>query len=115
MRCCRKDTFNVESARVCSEHFEDSCFIRNLQNELLGLPKSRRILQDDVLPTKHLSYRSSPVKSPSRGRRAEKRKARVLLDDMLKQTAIDNDINIQPDISTSLLTSSLNGELMMDV
>ena len=32
---CRKDTFNVESARVCSEHFEDSCFIRDLQNELL--------------------------------------------------------------------------------
>ena len=84
-RCCRKDALNVATARVCSEHFEDSCFIRDLQSELMGLSKSRRILSDDAVPTKRLPYKTSPVKSPSRSRRAQKRHAKSLIDDLMNE------------------------------
>ena len=38
-----------ETLSVCSEHFEPSCFKRNLQAELMGT-KPRNILKDDAVP-----------------------------------------------------------------
>ena len=35
---------------VCSEHFEPSCFKRDIQAELMGT-KPRNILKDDAVPT----------------------------------------------------------------
>ncbi len=35
-RCKRKDSFNPSTSHVCSTHFLDSDFIRNLKAELLG-------------------------------------------------------------------------------
>ena len=38
--CCRSDSFTVKNARVCSQHFSENDFERNLQHELLNyLPK----------------------------------------------------------------------------
>ena len=70
-RCCRQDLVNPKTALICSVHFEESCFVRDLRNELLGLP-TRRILQDNALPTKRLPYKKSPKKSPGRANRAIK-------------------------------------------
>ena len=52
-KCYRKDKFNVKSATICKKHFEDSCFERDLRNELLGLP-TRRLLKPGSVPTLHL-------------------------------------------------------------
>jgi len=83
-RCCRKDPFNAKTARICSEHFEDGQFIRDLRRELLGdAVKARRILKDDAIPVRKLPYKTSPVKSPGRSGRATKRSAKVLLDELL--------------------------------
>ena len=43
-------TFITEKLSVCSEHFEPSCFKRDLQAELMGT-KPRNILKDDAVPT----------------------------------------------------------------
>ena len=42
--------FIPETLSVCSEHFEPSCFKRDLQAELMGT-KPRNILKDDAVPT----------------------------------------------------------------
>ena len=42
--------FIPETLSVCSEHFEPSCFKRDLQAELMGT-KPRNILKDDAVST----------------------------------------------------------------
>ena len=42
--------FIPETLSVCSEHFEPSCFKRDLQAEFMGA-KPRNILKDDAVPT----------------------------------------------------------------
>jgi len=86
-RCCRKDPFNVNTARICSEHFENEQFVRDLRSELLGdAVKARHILRDDAIPIRKLPYKTSPVKSPGRSGRATKRRAKVSLDELLFDT-----------------------------
>jgi hypothetical protein len=46
---------NDKYERICSAHFDERCFVRDLQKQLLGKPL-RRMLKDDALPTKHLPY-----------------------------------------------------------
>ena len=54
--------FIPETLSVCSEHFEPSCFKRDLQAELMGT-KPRNILKDDAVPTifKHFQGPSRKV------------------------------------------------------
>ena len=54
--CRRQDKFNVDNARICSLHFEESAFERNLKYELLGIPVPKRIIKfkEGALPTKDL-------------------------------------------------------------
>lgn len=40
-------------SRVCSDHFSPSCYLRDLQHELLGLPLRRR-LRPDAVPDRNL-------------------------------------------------------------
>src|SRR5664279_3433958 len=61
-RCRGIEKINDKHARVCSAHFDEHCFFHGLQNRLTEKPQ-RRVLKDDALPTKHLSY------SPKRSRR----------------------------------------------
>ncbi|XP_047000598.1 THAP domain-containing protein 2-like [Schistocerca americana] len=49
-RCKREDKINVNNARVCSEHFCESDYKRDLQNELLGLP-TRKLRQVNAVPS----------------------------------------------------------------
>lgn len=73
--CTNKSNAKVNSyARVCSEHFSDSCYRRDLQHELLGLPL-RRKLKTDALPDRNLP-RDNLVKIPMRSSiRIAKRKS----------------------------------------
>src|SRR6218665_2540380 len=106
-RCCRKDPFNARTSVICSEHFEDDQFIRDLKKELLGdAVKARHILKDDAVPVRKLPYKTSPVKSPGRTGRTTKRRAKVSLDELLADTteASDQSMNsnaIDPSESNS--------------
>lgn len=53
VKCKRADKINTEHARVCSIHFREEDFERDLKNELLGLPL-RRILRKDAIPSINL-------------------------------------------------------------
>lgn len=49
-KCKRKDKINGQFARVCSEHFTREDYVRDLENELLGLPL-RRKLKPEAIPS----------------------------------------------------------------
>ncbi|XP_023932916.1 uncharacterized protein LOC106155538 isoform X3 [Lingula anatina] len=42
---------NYKYARICSDHFEPECFVRNLRAELCSHGKTRRKLRDDAVPS----------------------------------------------------------------
>ncbi|QQP38354.1 52 kDa repressor of the inhibitor of the protein kinaselike, partial [Caligus rogercresseyi] len=59
IKACQKDKyFNPKTSRLCSTHFKDSCYERDLRNELLGL-KPRRLLKTGSVPTINLNEGSS--------------------------------------------------------
>ncbi|XP_047101298.1 uncharacterized protein LOC124720074 [Schistocerca piceifrons] len=43
-RCRRPDVINVRTARVCSVHFRPEDYVRDLRNELLGLPLRKKLV-----------------------------------------------------------------------
>lgn len=50
--CGRGDDFNIRNARICSRHFNEDNYIRNLRHELLGyVPKTYRPLKNDAIPS----------------------------------------------------------------
>lgn len=51
--CGRKDQKVPYYARVCSEHFSEKCYQRDLQHELMGLPL-RRKLKPGAIPDRNL-------------------------------------------------------------
>jgi hypothetical protein len=51
--CMRKDSFNPDSSCVCSNHFVDEDYDRDLRNELLGLPQKRK-LKKEAVPSQNL-------------------------------------------------------------
>ncbi|XP_060846212.1 peroxynitrite isomerase THAP4-like [Rhopalosiphum padi] len=54
LKCKRADNWNPSSSFICSAHFKDDEFIRDLQAELLGYaPKGRRLIPD-VIPSLNL-------------------------------------------------------------
>ncbi|KAJ8953307.1 hypothetical protein NQ318_012101 [Aromia moschata] len=65
----REDTFNVNNARICSNHFVDEDYERNLRHELLGYqPKRFRSLKKEDVPSKNLPNRE---KNPSKSDRVQ--------------------------------------------
>uniref|UniRef100_A0A6P7GX03 Uncharacterized protein LOC114343956 n=1 Tax=Diabrotica virgifera virgifera TaxID=50390 RepID=A0A6P7GX03_DIAVI len=53
-------------ARVCSEHFSENCYQRDLQHELLGLPLRKKLKYDAIpdlnLPVKHVKAKKQILK-----------------------------------------------------
>lgn len=52
-KCKRKDAFRPHCSRICSAHFTEEDYERDLKNELLGLP-CRKVLTDTAVPSKNL-------------------------------------------------------------
>lgn len=97
-RCSRADVINVKNAKICSRHFEAGCFIRDLRNELLGLP-IRRMLREDAVPTIHLPNAKSQVlsqKSAERQLRAQKRRDKALINELLHNEENVNVLTTEP-------------------
>ncbi|XP_067014525.2 uncharacterized protein [Anabrus simplex] len=76
--CKRANSFTVGNARVCSVHFDDSDYIRDLKHELLNLP-IRRVLRPEAVPHLHFPLNSNGLASQTckgRGIRTQKRNNR---------------------------------------
>ena len=52
--CKRQGKIPVSTARVCSTHFKEEDYQRDIQHELLNLPP-RRLLKDTAIPTLNLT------------------------------------------------------------
>ncbi|XP_050501087.1 uncharacterized protein LOC126881087 [Diabrotica virgifera virgifera] len=88
--CKRKDSFNVKFARVCSKHFIESDYERNLKHELLGYtPAKHRPLKKDAAPSINLPTATNKQKqkanSADRTNRQHKRQQKRLVDDLLNR------------------------------
>ena len=81
--CKRQDKVNPTTARMCSLHFNDSDFERDLRNELLNLPV-RKLLKPNSIPSKNLQPEhgilvkwTSPRKTTLHGQREERARKRI--------------------------------------
>ncbi|XP_067013892.2 uncharacterized protein [Anabrus simplex] len=52
-RCKRTNKFNTDNSRICSVHFLPTDYLRDLKNELLGLP-TKKILRPDAVPSQFI-------------------------------------------------------------
>ena len=90
--CKRTDSFTVHIARVCSVHFDESDYIRDLKSELLNLPK-KHVLKPNAVPHLNLPLCSALVNSSSstcvkRKIRAEKRNNHKEVQNLLQLSLI---------------------------
>ncbi|XP_035212976.1 uncharacterized protein LOC118186912 isoform X2 [Stegodyphus dumicola] len=89
--CKREDEFKIENATICSIHFKDEDYQRDLRNELLGIPL-RKFLKEDAIPTINLpnvQKRKLSERHERQGKRQRKPEIKPLLE---KSPAfIDND------------------------
>lgn len=60
--CGRKDHINPQTQRVCSKHFEQSAFQRNMKYELLGIPvpPNCKAFKPGAVPSLHLPSDTGP-------------------------------------------------------
>ncbi|CAG9769615.1 unnamed protein product [Ceutorhynchus assimilis] len=59
LRCKRKDKLNPDTSYICSAHFTENDYERDLQNELLGRPL-KRVLKKTAIP-RLLLYNEKPL------------------------------------------------------
>ncbi|XP_067142191.1 uncharacterized protein [Centruroides vittatus] len=89
-RCKRDDKFNPDTSRICSVHFVQGGYEKDLQNELLGvisLPV-RKIMKKTTVPTLNLPDRINPTVTER-----EKRKQKEVNDLLTNNN--DNSNNLQ--------------------
>ncbi|GBN36193.1 hypothetical protein AVEN_241703-1 [Araneus ventricosus] len=72
-RCKRKYEFNVKNAVICSEHFTEDDYERDLRNELLGLPL-KKLLKKDAVPTLSLPEFENTTKKTSGSKKGTSKK-----------------------------------------
>ncbi|KYN26732.1 hypothetical protein ALC57_03899 [Trachymyrmex cornetzi] len=54
-KACGKDNVNVQNGKICSKHFEDACFVKPLQQQMLNYSPARaKKLRSDAIPTLYL-------------------------------------------------------------
>ena len=72
--CCRSDPVNAKNASICEIHFPEESFVRDFQNELLGLPLKRKLCVS-AIPSLNLPYQwppsSSDIEQESRRKRRQ--------------------------------------------
>ncbi|KAF6216507.1 hypothetical protein GE061_000849 [Apolygus lucorum] len=102
--CKRADTLSVSNARVCSKHFDESDYERDLKSELLNITPKRKKLKPDAVPHLFLPIATTTFSSSGqdkvecmsdhgRQKRAEKRDHRRQADELLKISVFHYDRN----------------------
>ncbi|XP_077275517.1 uncharacterized protein LOC143904586 [Temnothorax americanus] len=90
--CKTQDT----KGRICSVHFEPSCFTKSLQQQLLGYsPRKSRKLRNDAMSTLHLFHNVQVEKTP-------------LLDNSEKTTVALLHVDDVPNAMTNTSMSTVN-------
>ncbi|KYN04404.1 hypothetical protein ALC62_04628 [Cyphomyrmex costatus] len=65
LEVCKKQDLSIAKARICSVHFEPSCFEKSLQQKLLQYsPKRVRKIRKDAIPTLHLFHNLQEKNTP---------------------------------------------------
>lgn len=54
LKCRRRDLLNPKTSFICSVHFREDDFVRDLKAELLGYTPKVRLLNSVAVPTLHL-------------------------------------------------------------
>ncbi|XP_055387879.1 uncharacterized protein LOC129616308 isoform X2 [Condylostylus longicornis] len=94
-KCGRKDKFNIQSSYICSKHFVQEHYRRNLQHELLNYsPKNSKKLKDDAVPTENLpsaiESKSSETVSERLGRYIKKQRQETVTNILKIDNQIEN-------------------------
>ncbi|KYN01656.1 hypothetical protein ALC62_07537 [Cyphomyrmex costatus] len=65
LEVCRKQDLSVAKAKICSVHFEPSCFEKSLQQKLLQYsPQKVRKIRKDAIATLHLFHNLQEKNTP---------------------------------------------------
>ncbi|GAB6030066.1 hypothetical protein CHUAL_005747 [Chamberlinius hualienensis] len=67
-KCGRSDQFNTGASYICSDHFEDDDYERDLRAELLNLPPKKK-LKSETVPSRNLPAASCQSRSEERKHR----------------------------------------------
>jgi len=63
-KCGKDKIWNPKTFYICSDHFNEDSYKRDLRNELLNLPP-RKLLKEGAIPSVGLPNSSVPASSPS--------------------------------------------------
>jgi hypothetical protein len=72
VKCKRQDSVNILNSRICSEHFKENDYERDLKSELMGV-KNKSKLKESAIPSLHLPTTQITECSNKRKQRAEGR------------------------------------------
>ncbi|XP_018366187.1 PREDICTED: THAP domain-containing protein 1-like [Trachymyrmex cornetzi] len=96
-QACGKKNISKYS-RICSKHFSDACFTKNLQQQLLGYsPSKTRKLRPDTIPTLHLRTVSNEGSSTA-----------VVLDEIMTPSASNEDSSTPVEFDEIMTPSASN-------
>ncbi|KAJ8910908.1 hypothetical protein NQ315_003962 [Exocentrus adspersus] len=87
-RCRRNDKFNINTSRVCSEHFTVNDYERDLEHELLNLPP-RKILKKTAVPTVNLDQEVKTLSNTPRNERAIRKQNKEMVASLLTSHNLD--------------------------
>ncbi|XP_060536159.1 THAP domain-containing protein 1-like [Cylas formicarius] len=123
--CNRNDKFNIAYSRICSEHFLDVDFKRDLRNELLGLPIKKRLKQDAVPSQKLFELEPSEPKNSKLSVNSEhqifNKKKVVIVSNLLSEKHVilsqfkDTSVDIQTPIEHVVEVNQITDNLLENV
>lgn len=108
--CKRKDSFNVQKAVLCSEHFDSNDYERDLQAELLNISSKKRLKKTAIphlnIPQSSEKCATSLLNETDRKNRFEIRKRKQDISDLLndsveKNILIENVVNETSELGLS--------------
>lgn len=79
--CKRRDVIQLDNAVVCSDHFREQDYQRNLKRELLGLPIPK-LLKANAIPSLHIPGKPT-ASSSDREERQSRRDNKILVNKIL--------------------------------
>ncbi|KAB0804485.1 hypothetical protein PPYR_01455 [Photinus pyralis] len=100
-KCRRDGQWNIRSCHICSEHFTDEDYERDLKGEMLGSPLKRK-LKSTAVPTKQLpSLPQCSITNP-RYERAERRRNKQIVEELLNDAnSVVDSIDVDKQVSQS--------------
>lgn len=81
--CQQEESFNIKYSRICSKHFIESNYERNLKHDVLGYTPEKYPLKKDAVPLINLSKISKQKSDFTRAKRQDKRQQQKFVKDIL--------------------------------